>query len=164
MSALFAISILNLTNHNIVSKNPNNITSPSIREITLLKNGMIIKNEIIRRFLTNFFKTEDFIGTDLTIAIDPKTSAMFAVFDPMALPIARFDSSFIAATKETNISGADVANATTVKPITIRGILTILARDVAPSTKKSDPFIKIKIPTDNKKRDVSIKSCIIVIK
>ena len=40
--------------------------------------------------------------------------------------------------KETNISGADVANATTVNPITIRGILNILAIEVAPSTKKSD--------------------------
>ena len=69
---------------------------------------------------------EDFIGTDLTIAMDPKTSAMFAVFDPIALPIARSDSSFIAATKETNISGADVANATTVNPIMTRGILLFL--------------------------------------
>tara|TARA_Y100000768_G_scaffold1455_1_gene1132 strand:- start:3330 stop:3704 length:375 start_codon:yes stop_codon:yes gene_type:complete len=124
---------------------------------------MIIKNEIIRRFLTNFFKTEDFIETELTIAIDPKTNAIFAVFDPIALPIARSDSLFIAATKETNISGADVANATTVKPITIRGIFAILARDVEPSTKKSDPFININIPIDNKKRDVIMKSCIIVI-
>tara|TARA_B100000900_G_scaffold299870_1_gene258433 strand:- start:147 stop:536 length:390 start_codon:yes stop_codon:yes gene_type:complete len=124
---------------------------------------MIIKNEIIRRFLTNFFMVEDFIGTDLTIAMDPKTSAIFAVFDPIALPMARSDSSFIAATKETNISGADVANATTVNPIITRGILAILAIEVAPSTKKSDPFIKINIPIDNKKRDVIMKSCIIVL-
>ena len=106
---------------------------------------------------------EDFIGTDLTIAMDPKTSAMFAVFDPIALPIARSDSSFIAAMKETNISGADVANATTVNPIMTSGILAILAIEVAPSTKKSDPFIKINIPIDNKKRDVIMKSCIIVL-
>ena len=124
---------------------------------------MIIKKEIIRRFLTNFFMVEDFIGIDLTIAMDPNTSAMFAVFDPIALPIARSDSSFIAATKETNISGADVANATTVNPIMTRGILAILAIEVAPSTKKSDAFIKINIPIDNKKRDVIMKSCIIVL-
>ena len=124
---------------------------------------MIIKKETIRRFLTNFFMVADFIGIDLTIAMDPNTNAMFAVFDPIALPIARSDSSFIAATKETNISGADVANATTVNPIMTRGILAILAIEVAPSTKKSDPFIKINIPIDNKKRDVIMKSCIIVL-
>tara|TARA_X000000368_G_scaffold157564_1_gene124153 strand:+ start:1139 stop:1549 length:411 start_codon:yes stop_codon:yes gene_type:complete len=122
----------------------------------LSRNGIIIKIVIIRRFFINFFKTKESIGTALTMAIDPRTRAIFAVFDPMAFPTAKFDSLLIAATIDTKISGAEVANATIVKPITIIGILRILAIEVEPSTKKSDPRINKYIPIESKIRDVII--------
>jgi hypothetical protein len=74
----------------------------------------------------------------------------------MAFPTAKFDSLLIAATIDTKISGAEVANATIVKPITIIGILRILAIEVEPSTKKSDPRINKYIPIESKIRDVII--------
>ena len=47
----------------------------------------------------------------------------------------RFDSLFNAATIETRISGAEVANATIVRPITMIGIFRICAIDATPLTK-----------------------------
>jgi hypothetical protein len=41
----------------------------------------------------------------------------------------------------TTSSGAEVPMATTVKPITISETLNLLARDEAPSTRKSAPFM-----------------------
>jgi hypothetical protein len=53
--------------------------------------------------------------------------------------------------KEMASSGADVPKATIVRPITDAGIFKFLAKDEAPSTKKSAHFIRIKNPaTDSK--------------
>ena len=51
---------------------------------------------------------------------------------------------------ETAASGALVPNATIVNPTIIVGIFKIEAMLLAPSTKKSDPFIKNTNPTNNK--------------
>ena len=55
------------------------------------------------------------------IVIIPRTSPILAIFDPITLPIAKFEKPFIVAFKLTISSGADVANETTVIPIIILG-------------------------------------------
>ena len=97
----------------------------------------------------------------LMTAIDPITRAIFAVFDPIALPIARLDSAARADKYETKISGAEVANATIVKPITIVGIFMFLATEIEPSTKKCDPMINSKNPIVKYASNVIIKISII---
>ena len=61
------------------------------------------------------------------------------MFDPIALPIARFDASLIAAVAETRISGAEVAKPTTVKPINIVETPKFFAIAAAPRTILSAP-------------------------
>ena len=55
------------------------------------------------------------------IVIIPRTSPILAIFDPITLPIAKFENPFKVAFKLTISSGADVANETTVIPIIILG-------------------------------------------
>ncbi len=68
-------------------------------------------------------------------AVMARTSPMFAILDPSALPTANDGVPAAAAEAETSISGADVPNETTVKPIMsgLRPILRAIA--AAPSTK-----------------------------
>jgi hypothetical protein len=69
------------------------------------------------------------------------------MFDPTAfpMPIARLPAA--AAIPETNISGADVPNATIVSPITKRLTPKLLASPAAPYTKRSAPQTTAMKPT-----------------
>ena len=60
------------------------------------------------------------MNSGLQIAVAPKTRPIFAMFEPMALPIAILVFPSKAAMEPTSISGAEVAMPTTVKPM-IRG-------------------------------------------
>jgi hypothetical protein len=62
---------------------------------------------------------------------------MLAIFEPMALPTAKPGTWFQAAVADTNISGAEVPKAITVKPINIGDMPRWLAVAAAPSTKRS---------------------------
>ena len=117
--------------------------------------------EIRNRAFIKFLITNESNEIVLMIAIEPITRAIFAVFDPIAFPIARLDSAAKADIYETKISGAEVANATIVKPITIVGIFMFFATEVAPSTKKCDPMINSKNPIVKYARNVIIKFSII---
>ena len=79
------------------------------------------------------------------IAVAPKTSARFAIFDPITLPILISLSSppSRAAPILTSSSGADVPKETTVIPITNVEICAFRAKPTEPLTKKSPPKIKV---------------------
>lgn len=70
-------------------------------------------------------------------------SRMLAMFEPMILPRAISVLPLKALSTETTISGAEVPNATTVRPITIGDILNFCASEDAPDTKKSALFISM---------------------
>ncbi len=59
------------------------------------------------------------IGIAPNSRVAPNTRATLAMFEPKTLPMAISGTLSIAAIAETTISGADVPNATKVKPITI---------------------------------------------
>lgn len=79
----------------------------------------------------------------------PRIKRMFEMFDPIALPIARSGLPPTAATMLTRSSGADVPNATIVRPITNGEILSLFAIEEAPLIIKSAPFSRITKPTRN---------------
>jgi hypothetical protein len=62
---------------------------------------------------------------------------MFAMLEPMALPTARLPACSMAAVADTISSGAEVPNATTVRPTIIGVIPRLRAVDTAPDTKRS---------------------------
>jgi hypothetical protein len=68
------------------------------------------------------------------------------MFDPIALPIARFGTPFRAAMIDTRISGADVAKPTTVRPTSIGDTPMFLAVTEAPMTMRSAPQTSKAIP------------------
>ena len=70
-------------------------------------------------------------------AVTPSTNAMLAIFDPIALPIARPGLFAKLAVTETNISGADDPIATMVKPTISGGTPMFLANAEAPSVNRS---------------------------
>ena len=76
-----------------------------------------------------------------TVAVAPRTSAMFAILDPIALPTASAALLCIAAVTETRISGAEVAIATTVRPMRRVGTPMFRAVPAAPTTNRSAPQI-----------------------
>ena len=78
-----------------------------------------------------------FIGSGETSAVAPKTKAILAILEPMALPIASPGASSRAAIVETSISGAEVPKATIVRPINRGDMPRWLAVAEAPSTKRS---------------------------
>lgn len=79
-------------------------------------------------------------------AVTPKTSPMLAILEPITFPKEISEEPSKAACKLTNSSGADVANDTTVIPITILEILNLkdiateaLTKNSPPTTKRSKP-------------------------
>ena len=76
----------------------------------------------------------------------PKTKPMFAIFDPITLPIEISENPFNAACKLTNNSGAEVAKETTVKPITIFESLSLKDKPTEERTKNSPPTTKSNNP------------------
>ena len=69
----------------------------------------------------------------------PSTSAILAIFDPITLPIAKFENPFRVAFILTISSGADVANETTVIPIIILGIENLYDKSTEDLVSKSPP-------------------------
>ena len=74
------------------------------------------------------------------IVIIPRTSPILAMFDPITLPIAKFENPFRVAFKLTISSGADVANETTVIPIIILGIENLYDKSTEDLVSKSPPW------------------------
>ena len=77
------------------------------------------------------------------IVIIPSTNPILAIFDPITLPIAKFEKPFRVAFKLTISSGADVANETTVIPIIIFGIENF-------NDKSTEDFVSISPPCDRR--------------
>jgi hypothetical protein len=80
------------------------------------------------------------------MAVRPKTIPILAIFDPITLLIAIEEEPFTAALRLTKSSGREVANATTVIPITTLEILNFkemaidaLTINSPPSTNKRNP-------------------------
>ena len=86
---------------------------------------------------SSFFSTPDFTGSGAISAVIPRTSAMFAILEPRALPIAKSPAPEVDAIKETKISGADVPKDTMVKPISMGDIPKFFAVAAAPKTNLS---------------------------
>ena len=74
------------------------------------------------------------------MAVIPKTKPMFAIFEPTTLFMAIAGEPDNAACKLTNSSGAEVANETTVIPITILEILNLKDNATDDLTKNSPPI------------------------
>ena len=77
------------------------------------------------------------------IVIIPRTSPILAIFDPITLPIAKFENPFRVAFILTISSGADVANETTVIPIMILGTENF-------NDKSTEDFVSISPPCDRR--------------
>ena len=80
----------------------------------------------------------------------PKITNIFEMLLPITFPnnISAFPAK--CELKEIANSGADVPNATIVRPITAVGIFKFLAKDADPSTKKSAHLISSRNPTTDK--------------
>ena len=77
------------------------------------------------------------------IVIIPRTSPILAIFDPITLPIAKFENPLRVAIKLTISSGADVANETTVIPIIILGTENF-------NDKSTEDFVSTSPPWDRR--------------
>jgi hypothetical protein len=113
--------------------------------------------ETKRNIGIKFFGSADFRLIGFIIAIEPRTSPILAILEPIAFPIARFGAFFRAAAIDTCISGAEVASETIVEPIITVGILKLCARKVAPCTNLLVPQIRSNIPKQTKRISISIR-------
>lgn len=93
----------------------------------------------------------------------PKIRKILAILLPTTLPIARSGEPLKAAERLTVSSGADVPKLTIVRPITSGGILSRVARELAPRTRPSAPATSIARPRINSKNDKIITIKYIVI-
>lgn len=94
----------------------NNIVA-SILEINPSRHRKMAKREIPIRMGISFFKTEDSTIIGERMAVVPKISPIFEMFDPKALPRASPGLSSMDAITETNNSGAEVPKPITSIPI-----------------------------------------------
>ena len=89
--------------------------------------------------------------TGLTIAVNPKISVIFTMFDPMTFPIAISavapGATVSEETKLTANSGSDVPKATKVNPMTRGETLNLRAIELEEVTKKSAPLTRKIKPT-----------------
>ena len=101
-------------------------------------------------------RKNDFFGKKLAVcspairAGRPKTSKIFAVFEPITLPIAKPDAPSAIADKTIKSSGAEVPNATTVKLTSSAEIPRRSAKLTAPRTKKSPANKRVTRPKATK--------------
>ena len=89
-------------------------------------------------------------------AVKPRTSKMFAILEPTILPMEIPAEPFKADFMLTTNSGADVPNATIVKPMMIVGMCNLLAIATAPFTIYSAPPINKIKPAIIKKIEFNI--------
>lgn len=76
-------------------------------------------------------------GNPATLAGKPMTSSILAILEPTTLPIARPETPSRTALIEINNSGAEVPNATTVRPIINLEIPNLFETLIAPLRRKS---------------------------
>ena len=76
----------------------------------------------------------------------PNTKARFAMFEPITLPMAKSGWPIKADFTLTISSGADVANETTVIPITILGMERLIDKATAAFKSQSPPLTRISNP------------------
>src|SRR5690606_5683238 len=81
----------------------------------------------------------DFMLRGYTMADSPRIARTLKILLPRILPNAMSDCSLAEAMTLTTNSGEEVPNATMVNPITILGILYVLAKEEAPSTRALAP-------------------------
>ena len=124
----------------------------------IIPSGLVIKllfmlfpkynNSIVANIVTRFsiFSVSFWNFKGLIIEHIPKIKNKFAILLPTTFPIDISECPSIAAVVLTINSGIDVPIATIVSPIIIVGILNFFASPLAPSTKKSAPFINKKNP------------------
>ena len=84
------------------------------------------------------------------IAVKPNTIPILAILDPITFPNAISEDPSRAACKLTNSSGADVANETTVIPITNFDNLNLNDKATDERTKNSAPTTNNNNPINNK--------------
>ena len=97
-------------------------------------------------FIISIFIYRNATGIFPIMAVKPRTKPIFAMFDPITLFIAMDDEPFIAAFRLTKSSGSEVANATTVIPITTLEILNFKEIAIDALTIKLPPSTKSKKP------------------
>lgn len=85
------------------------------------------------------------------IAVIPKTSPIFAIFEPITFPKEISENPFKAACKLTINSGAEVANETTVSPITIFDKFNLKESATEDRTKNSPPITNSVKPINTNK-------------
>jgi len=97
--------------------------------------------EAIRENGTSLYIVELFAWSGYTTAAAPRTSHVFAIFDPITFQRASSVCHFNAENTFTKSSGADVPKATIVRPITRGDIQSLLAIEDAPETRISAHLI-----------------------
>ena len=105
------------TVHPINKKKAATRTSESIRESPLSMIRMNDRIIIATRIGTSFRKTDECTSIGLISAVTPRISAIFAMFEPYALPSAIPGLPSSAESADTSISGADVPNPMMMIPI-----------------------------------------------
>lgn len=119
----------------------------NIMRRTIAKSSTMIS--VIRSELT---------GRSATVPVIPKTSRILKILLPTTFPIAISDCFFNDAITEVTISGADVPNATIVRPITASETPNEDAIDFAELTKSSAPSHSHTSPSRTKIIDFPILS------
>lgn len=110
----------------------------------------------IKSIGSSIFSIPSLIGIAEMSVVTPSTSAMFAMLEPKAFPTASVLAPSRAAMPDTISSGADVPNATMVRPTSIGVMPRLSAVATAPSTNLSalqikiiKPIITAKLNTNN---------------
>ena len=87
----------------------------------------------------SFFTVEGLMTIGATIAAQPTMTIVFMMLEPTTLPTAISGVPLRADMRLTKNSGADVPQATMVRPITISGTPKRRASELAPSVRRSAP-------------------------
>ena len=133
------------------------MTMPSIRLRNVSRNSDTVSNDTASSAGISRRSVAYLSSIGLTRAVAPITRPILTMFEPMALPNARPGSFCRAATTETRISGAEVANATTVRPIISGATPRFRAVAAAPCTKRSAPQIRSTRPAITRSKLASIE-------
>ena len=113
--------------------------------------------EIASKTGNSRFSKDDFIRMGVTRAVVPSTKPIFAIFEPIAFPVASPVLPCMEAIPATNISGAEVPNPIIVRPIIKGDIPKFRAMADVPLTKKSAENIKKKKPARRAAENRSIE-------
>ena len=110
----------------------------------------------MNKTVAKIISKNDFLGKKSSVrnpairAGRPNTNKMFAVFEPITLPIAKPDAPSAMADNTIKSSGADVPKATTVKLTNNAEIPSRSAKLTAPRTKKSPANKRVTRPKTTK--------------